>query len=653
MCFQLPNWWEAVAFCWAVWRCGAIASPITPALRGHEVGFILRQTGARHIAVPARLPWHRLRAAWCARPASTATSSCSGDRGRKRSDGADTPPVPAVDVDDIALILWTSGTTSEPKGVVHTHQSLRVEADTIAAAHAMAAGESLLLPMPITHVAGLTYGVLLPITSAITTVLMDTWEPGRALELVEREHIAVMISTPVFMRTMIDHPSFASSRPQLAAHVLARRRRRRARDGARGRARIRLLVQAHVRLDRVPDAHDRAAGDDPERDATTDGPLIGAAELRIVDPTTLADLPPGTPGELLARGPEMFVGLSRRGARRAGIRRRRLVPHRRPRGLRRRVPDDRRPAEGHHHPRRREHLGPGGRGRCSSPIPTIAEAACVAMPDAVMGEKVCAFVIASPGHAPVLEAVRAHLVERGLARFKLPERLEIREALPRTASGKVQKSPLARGVARMDEFRQWVRAELQARLAPRAAGSFTTVLGGGLRRPRNGPRVSAGARRFGPGRARLAARVRRARGDTRTSRRGARRAGRVRRARSLSVPRRPRAGRPHARRPRPPRPVRALAAEDRDRRGDLVPAVLRARRGIRSRRPLDRRTASAIDGRRVDGERAEGVDEPGCVRAVRALARPPRQLGSQAPRHHRVRARPARCTGSTSDRCAR
>src|SRR5262249_41190081 len=105
----------------------------------------------------------------------------------------------------------TSGTTSDPKGVVHTHQSLRVEADTITAAHAMRPGESLLLPMPVTHVAGLTYGILLPVTNAITTVLMDTWDPGRALQLVERESIPVMISTPVFMRTMIDHPAFTAT----------------------------------------------------------------------------------------------------------------------------------------------------------------------------------------------------------------------------------------------------------------------------------------------------------------------------------------------------------------------------------------------------------------------------------------------------------
>ena len=146
------------------------------------------------------------------------------------------PPASTSRVDDPAVILWTSGTTSDPKGVVHTHQSLRVEADTIAAAHDMRAGESLLLPMPITHVAGLTYGVLLPVTSAITAVLMDTWDPGRALELVEREHIAVMISTPVFMRTMIDDPAFAAYRHVVGAAVLTRRRGRRAGDGPRGRA---------------------------------------------------------------------------------------------------------------------------------------------------------------------------------------------------------------------------------------------------------------------------------------------------------------------------------------------------------------------------------------------------------------------------------
>jgi non-ribosomal peptide synthetase component E (peptide arylation enzyme) len=74
--------------------------------------------------------------------------------------------------------------------------------------------------------------------------------------------------------------------------------------------------------------------------------------------------------------------------------------------------------------------------------PGVVEAACVAAPDPVMGEEVCAFVIAASSPAPTLEELRSHLVEQGLARFKLPSRLEVRTDLPRTASGKVQKAPL-------------------------------------------------------------------------------------------------------------------------------------------------------------------------------------------------------------------
>jgi non-ribosomal peptide synthetase component E (peptide arylation enzyme) len=74
--------------------------------------------------------------------------------------------------------------------------------------------------------------------------------------------------------------------------------------------------------------------------------------------------------------------------------------------------------------------------------PAISEAACVAVPDPVMGERVCAFVIVREGVSVTLDELRAHLLEAGLARFKLPERLELRATLPRTASGKVQKATL-------------------------------------------------------------------------------------------------------------------------------------------------------------------------------------------------------------------
>jgi non-ribosomal peptide synthetase component E (peptide arylation enzyme) len=182
-------------------------------------------------------------------------------------------------------------------------------------------------------------------------------------------------------------------------------------------------------------------GDDPECDATTDGCLIDRAELRIVDPETLTDVEPGAPGELLVRGPEMFVGY--------------LDPD---------LDRDAFTAGGWFRTGdlarfEREHLTiidrlkdviiRGGENISAQEVEAVlvthigvVEAACVAAPDPIMGEEVCAFVIVSEDSAPTLAELRAHLVEQGLARFKLPSRLEVRRELPRTASGKVQKALL-------------------------------------------------------------------------------------------------------------------------------------------------------------------------------------------------------------------
>jgi cyclohexanecarboxylate-CoA ligase len=324
---------------------------------------------------------------------------------------------------------------------VHTHQSLRAEADTIAAAHEIRAGEPLLLPMPVTHVAGLTYGILLPVTSGVTAVLMDTWDPGRALELVEREHIAVMISTPVFMRTMIDHPRFAdtdTSSLRLFSLGGAGVAPAMVREGARE---LDCWCKRTYGSTEYPTLTTGLLGDDPERDATTDGRLIDGAELRIVDPQTGVDVAPGDLGELLVRGPEMFVGyidpeldtdaFVDNGWFRTGD----LARYD---GVYLTIVD-----------RLKDVIIRGGENVSAQEVeallvthPSVAEAVCVAAPDPVMGEQVCAFVIAAAGMTPVLDELRAHLLEQGLARFKLPSRLEVRGDLPRTASGKVQKAPL-------------------------------------------------------------------------------------------------------------------------------------------------------------------------------------------------------------------
>jgi cyclohexanecarboxylate-CoA ligase len=452
--WQLPNWWEAIAFCWGIWRVGAIASPITPSLGPREVGFVLRQTRARVAAVPRTFRGTDYVSLLNVAGFDGETILFRDPERRDPiepfdpdADRADAP----VDVGAPALILWTSGTTADPKGVVHTHQSLRHEADTIAAAHTMVAGDRLLLPMPVTHVAGLTYGVLLPVTSGITAVLMDTWEAWRGLELLERERITVMISTPVFMRTMIDHFRFDeidTSALRLFSLGGAGVSPAMVREGAQ---RFDCWCKRTYGSTEYPTLTTGRAGDDLEHDATTDGVLIDSAELRIVDPETLADVAAGQPGELLVRGPEMFAGYLDAalddGAFVAGgwFRTGDLAHYD---GTYLTIVD-----------RLKDVIIRGGENISAQEVeallvthPAVAEAACVAAPDPVMGERVCAFVIARPEATVTLDDLRAHLLAAGLARFKLPERLEVRVELPRTASGKVQKAPLRTELAVPDPF---------------------------------------------------------------------------------------------------------------------------------------------------------------------------------------------------------
>ena len=239
-----------------------------------------------------------------------------------------------------------------------------------------------------------------------------------------------MISTPVFMRTMIDHPRFDAHRHVVGAALLARRRGRRARDGARGRARVRLLVQAHVRIHRVPDAHDRPARRrsrarrDHRRPPHRRGPSCASST-----PTTLADVAPGAPGELLARGPEMFVGYLDRRARRGRVRR--AAGGSAPATS---------PASTATHltivDRLKDVIIRGGENISAQEVeallvthPAVAEAACVAAPDPVMGEEVCAFVIPAAGAAPTLEACARTRSRRAWRASSCPSRLELRTEL--------------------------------------------------------------------------------------------------------------------------------------------------------------------------------------------------------------------------------
>jgi cyclohexanecarboxylate-CoA ligase len=448
--YQLPNWWESAALAWGILLAGAIASPLTPTLRHAEVGFVLEQTGARIVVVPQSFRGfdHAAMladigfdgATWLAR---------RGELDSILADASAPEPRPySANATETALLLWTSGTTSQPKGVVHTHQSLRHEADSLGAAHAFDADDRQLLPMPMTHVAGFTYGALMPVCLGVPAVLMDVWDPGTALRIVERERISVMISTPVFVRSMIDHPDFGASDTtsvRLLSLGGAGVAPATVREGA---ARFGCWCKRTYGSTEYPTLTTGRLGDDPEIQATTDGVLIGPAELRIVDPVTLVDVADGQPGELWARGPEMFSGYLDPALDDAAFA---------PDGWFR-TGDLATYTDGYLTivDRLKDIVIRGGENISAAEVehallshPAVADCAVVAVPDAMMGERTCAFVIPRDGEAPTLAELAAHVAAAGLAPFKRPERLELRATLPRTPSGKVQKGPLREEVARL------------------------------------------------------------------------------------------------------------------------------------------------------------------------------------------------------------
>jgi cyclohexanecarboxylate-CoA ligase len=250
-----------------------------------------------------------------------------------------------------------------------------------------------------------------------------------------------MISTPVFMRTMVEHPSFPAtdtSAVRLFSLGGAGVAPSMVREGA---AKFGCWCKRTYGSTEYPTLTTGHVGDDPEHDATTDGRIIGDAELRIIDPDTLADRPYGTPGELLVRGPEMFSGYLDAALDAAAFvdggwfRTGDVAVYD---GTYLTIVD-----------RLKDIIIRGGENISAQEVEAalathaaVSEAACVAAPHPALGEQVCAFVIPTDDAAPTLEELRAHLLDAGLAKFKLPEQLVLRDDLPRTASGKVQKAPL-------------------------------------------------------------------------------------------------------------------------------------------------------------------------------------------------------------------
>ncbi|MGS1110224.1 AMP-binding protein [Achromobacter anxifer] len=451
--FQLPNWRETLAINLACAIGGFVCNPIVPIYRDAELKFILANSKTRVLFIPDRfrsidylemirrlrpdLP--HLEHLVLVRAEADGLASYASWAGRD----APLEPFAGTDPDAIKLLLYTSGTTGNPKGVLHSHNTLRAEVQAVTDFWGLSRDDVLLMPSPVTHITGYLYALELPFLQGTKAVLMERWEASAALDAIQRHQASFSIGATPFLvelvaevdRRGIQLPSlrlYGSGGAPVPPEVVKRAN----------------AVLPNCKTFRIYGSSEAptislgiAEGDPAERGATTDG-LIFNHEVRIVDPENGAPLAPGLAGEITARGPEVMLGYT--------------------------DPSDTEEAfdaDGYFHTgdlgyidengyitvtgRKKDLIIRGGENISPKEIedllhqhPAIQEAAVVAFPHARMGETPCVYLVLRPGRELDFPGLLAYLESARLARQKFPERMFVVDDLPRTATGKVLKHVL-------------------------------------------------------------------------------------------------------------------------------------------------------------------------------------------------------------------
>ncbi len=205
------------------------------------------------------------------------------------------------------MLMYTSGTTAEPKGVLHTHNTLIAEVQSLARIHALSPGDRTLMPSPLTHISGVIHAILAPALLGTSAVFMERWDAGEGLALIARERVTYMVGAPTFLQDLVDHPDrprhdlsslrlFSCGGASVSADLIRR-----------ARAVLGCVAKRVYGSTEFPTITTTDAADAASMGIETEGRPIAPAEVRIVDGDGRA-LGPGGEGEIQARGPECFVG---------------------------------------------------------------------------------------------------------------------------------------------------------------------------------------------------------------------------------------------------------------------------------------------------------------------------------------------------------
>jgi acyl-CoA synthetase (AMP-forming)/AMP-acid ligase II len=447
--FMLPNWHEAAIIYLAATLAGMVVNPILPSLRDHELRFILRDSDCRMIFVPSEFGRYDY---------GSMLDRVTTDMGsppevvvvRGSDEPAHTPfawllagqrPVtepPTLDPDAVRMILYTSGTTGRPKGVLHSHNSIHALIRQIHDYWQVQPGDKFLVPSPIAHIGGSIYAFECPLLLGTTAVLMDRWNPDEAVELATTEHCTHIAGATPFLEQFLAAAERAGTRlPELRLFICGGASVppsliRRAADYFERAVITRVYGSTEVPVTTI------GSPSDVDRAADTDG-RAGFAEIKLCG------------GEIRARGPQMLVGY--------------LHPEDEAEAfdsdgyfctgdLARWVGDDYLVVTGRAKDiivRNGENIAPKEVEDVLIGHPGIAEIAIVGLPDTRTGERACAVIVPTDLPEPDVASLGSFLEERGVARFKTPEQVVIWADLPRNDAGKVLKHQIKAALMKADE----------------------------------------------------------------------------------------------------------------------------------------------------------------------------------------------------------
>jgi cyclohexanecarboxylate-CoA ligase len=451
---QLPNWFEAIVCYLAINRIGAVVNPIIPIYREFEVGFVLRESASKVLIIPDVYRGRRYTdmlpdlAAPCLRhvvvvrdrtrsPDRLAQSVLDFDDliSRHRGEAA------AVNVGslDDALLLYTSGTESNPKGVRHSHAGLDAEARSMVADCRLSDDEAIFIASPIGHIAGVDFAVHVPIAMGAKVCLMDVWDARAATAMIRSEKCRWSSGVTAFLEGLVTAPDASGMLSEMSGY----------RCGGADVPPV-LIEEAHRKglyayrtygCTEHPTVTGRGA--DALKAAHTDGLPVAGTTVRIVDPDDPSSvLPNGEIGEICTIGPELFLGyrdqsLNSRAFDKDGWFRTGDLGFL--------DPDGYLTIAG----RKKDIIIRKGENISAKQVedflaahPKIKQIAVIGLPDRDRGERVCAVVVLADDTRLSLSDVSEWLIHRGLTRQKIPEQLEIVDEMPRTPTGKIRKAVL-------------------------------------------------------------------------------------------------------------------------------------------------------------------------------------------------------------------